>query len=149
MQVGFTTPSERGRSSRYSSDLARIVGAPVIHVNGDNPEEVVKATKLACQVSPYFHSLDLRHYSLLPFRRHRSFVYFQNMRYYDKLDNRAYILHSILIGEFISTFAHARYILNLSSTRCLISILLAVIFCYCKLYGRGTIRSWMDIIVEF
>jgi len=53
-QVGFTTPSERGRSSRYSSDLARIVGAPVIHVNGDNPEEVVKATKLACQYKAKF-----------------------------------------------------------------------------------------------
>ena len=46
-QVGFTTPSERGKSSRYSSDIAYIVGAPVIHVNGDDPESVVRATRLA------------------------------------------------------------------------------------------------------
>lgn len=37
-QVGFTTPGDRGRSSRYCSDLAKIIGAPVIHVCGDNPE---------------------------------------------------------------------------------------------------------------
>ena len=40
-QVGFTTPSERGKSSRYSSDIAYMVGAPVVHVNGDDPENVV------------------------------------------------------------------------------------------------------------
>ena len=48
-QVGFTTPSERGKSSRYSSDIAYMVGAPVIHVNGDQPENVIKATRLALQ----------------------------------------------------------------------------------------------------
>lgn len=37
-QLGFTTPGERGRSSRYSSDLAKMINAPVLHVNGDCPE---------------------------------------------------------------------------------------------------------------
>lgn len=37
-QVAFTTPSNRGRSSRYCTDLAKIIGAPVIHINGDYPE---------------------------------------------------------------------------------------------------------------
>ncbi|XP_059087198.1 2-oxoadipate dehydrogenase complex component E1-like [Tigriopus californicus] len=46
-QVGFTTPGDRGRTSRYCSDLAKQIGAPVIHVNGDRPEEVIKATRLA------------------------------------------------------------------------------------------------------
>lgn len=46
-QVGFTTPADRGRSSRYCTDIAKIVSAPVIHVNGDHPEEVLKASKLA------------------------------------------------------------------------------------------------------
>uniref|UniRef100_A0AAR5PEB4 Transketolase-like pyrimidine-binding domain-containing protein n=1 Tax=Dendroctonus ponderosae TaxID=77166 RepID=A0AAR5PEB4_DENPD len=46
-QVGFTTPADRGRSSRYCTDVAKIVQAPVLHVNGDHPEEVLKATRLA------------------------------------------------------------------------------------------------------
>ncbi|XP_066249250.1 probable 2-oxoglutarate dehydrogenase E1 component DHKTD1 homolog, mitochondrial isoform X1 [Euwallacea similis] len=46
-QLGFTTPGDRGRSSRYCSDLAKMIAAPVVHVNGDHPEEVLKATRLA------------------------------------------------------------------------------------------------------
>ncbi|XP_023016659.2 probable 2-oxoadipate dehydrogenase complex component E1 homolog [Leptinotarsa decemlineata] len=46
-QVGFTTPAERGRSSRYATDLAKVISAPVIHVNGDYPEDVLKVAKLA------------------------------------------------------------------------------------------------------
>ncbi|XP_055587135.1 probable 2-oxoglutarate dehydrogenase E1 component DHKTD1 homolog, mitochondrial [Uranotaenia lowii] len=46
-QVGFTTPGERGRGSRYSSDLAKSIMAPVIHVNGDDPEALSKVTRLA------------------------------------------------------------------------------------------------------
>ena len=37
-QVGFTTPPEYGRGTRYPSDIAKIVSAPVIHVNGEYPE---------------------------------------------------------------------------------------------------------------
>ncbi|CAL1263836.1 unnamed protein product [Larinioides sclopetarius] len=46
-QIGFTTPQERGRSSPHCSDVMKMIGAPVIHVNGDHPEEVLKATQLA------------------------------------------------------------------------------------------------------
>ncbi|XP_035669706.1 probable 2-oxoglutarate dehydrogenase E1 component DHKTD1, mitochondrial [Branchiostoma floridae] len=46
-QLGFTTDAERGRSSRYSSDIAKMIDCAVIHVNGDYPEEVIKATQLA------------------------------------------------------------------------------------------------------
>ncbi|XP_060528798.1 probable 2-oxoglutarate dehydrogenase E1 component DHKTD1 homolog, mitochondrial [Cylas formicarius] len=46
-QVGYTTPGDRGRSSRYCTDLAKVIAAPVIHVNGNYPEEVYKITKLA------------------------------------------------------------------------------------------------------
>ena len=48
-QVGFTTPGDRGRSSRHCTDLAKQIGAPVLHVNGDYPEEVVKATRVALE----------------------------------------------------------------------------------------------------
>ncbi len=37
-QVGFTTPQDRGKTARHSTDLAKMVGCPVIHVNGDSPE---------------------------------------------------------------------------------------------------------------
>jgi len=53
-QVGFTTPSERGRSSRHCTDLAKQIGAPVIHVNGDHPEDLVKATRLAIEYRQKF-----------------------------------------------------------------------------------------------
>ncbi|KAG9489910.1 hypothetical protein GDO78_005691 [Eleutherodactylus coqui] len=53
-QLGFTTPSDRGRSSLYSSDIGKIVGSAVIHVNGDCPEEVVKATRLAVEYQRLF-----------------------------------------------------------------------------------------------
>ncbi|GFG30109.1 hypothetical protein Cfor_07750 [Coptotermes formosanus] len=53
-QLGFTTPADRGRSSRYCTDLAKITSAPVIHVNGDFPEMVVKATRIACEYQRKF-----------------------------------------------------------------------------------------------
>ncbi|VVC91477.1 unnamed protein product [Leptidea sinapis] len=46
-QLGFTLPANRGRSCRYVTDLAKAISAPVIHVNGDYPELVSKATKIA------------------------------------------------------------------------------------------------------
>ncbi|XP_041469251.1 probable 2-oxoglutarate dehydrogenase E1 component DHKTD1, mitochondrial [Lytechinus variegatus] len=46
-QIGFTTPSERGRSSPYCSDIAKMNGNPVIHVNGMDPEAVLSACRLA------------------------------------------------------------------------------------------------------
>ncbi|XP_076179560.1 putative 2-oxoadipate dehydrogenase complex component E1 homolog isoform X2 [Ptiloglossa arizonensis] len=46
-QLGFTTPASRSRSSRYCTDLAKMISAPVLHVNGDDPEMVVRATRIA------------------------------------------------------------------------------------------------------
>jgi 2-oxoglutarate decarboxylase len=46
-QVGFTTAPEAARSSVYSTDVARMIQAPIFHVNGDDPEAVVRVGKLA------------------------------------------------------------------------------------------------------
>jgi 2-oxoglutarate dehydrogenase E1 component len=46
-QVGFTTSPQFGRSSPYPSDIAKSVQAPILHVNGDDPEAVTFACKLA------------------------------------------------------------------------------------------------------
>uniref|UniRef100_A0A8C5AZ08 2-oxoadipate dehydrogenase complex component E1 n=1 Tax=Gadus morhua TaxID=8049 RepID=A0A8C5AZ08_GADMO len=53
-QVGYTTPSERGRSSLYCSDVGKMVDCAVIHVNGDCAEEVLRATRLAVEYQRHF-----------------------------------------------------------------------------------------------
>uniref|UniRef100_G3R5K5 2-oxoadipate dehydrogenase complex component E1 n=1 Tax=Gorilla gorilla gorilla TaxID=9595 RepID=G3R5K5_GORGO len=53
-QLGYTTPAERGRSSLYCSDIGKLVGCAIIHVNGDSPEEVVRATRLAFEYQRHF-----------------------------------------------------------------------------------------------
>ncbi|XP_070236986.1 2-oxoadipate dehydrogenase complex component E1 isoform X2 [Bos mutus] len=53
-QLGYTTPAERGRSSLYCSDIGKLVGCAIIHVNGDSPEEVVRATQLAFEYQRQF-----------------------------------------------------------------------------------------------
>jgi 2-oxoglutarate decarboxylase len=54
-QVGFTTNPEDGRSSTYCTDVALGFGAPVFHVNGDDPEACVRATQWAYDYRQRFH----------------------------------------------------------------------------------------------
>ncbi len=54
-QVGFTTSTLDARSSFYATDVAKTVQAPIIHVNGDDPETVVRAAQLAFEYRQAFN----------------------------------------------------------------------------------------------
>jgi 2-oxoglutarate decarboxylase len=54
-QVGFTTSPLAGRSSVYATDVARMVQAPIFHVNGDDPEACVRVARLAFDFRQAFH----------------------------------------------------------------------------------------------
>ena len=54
-QVGFTTDFDDARTSIYCTDVAKIIDAPVIHVNGDNAEAVYFAAKLAAEFRQKFN----------------------------------------------------------------------------------------------
>ncbi len=53
-QIGFTTAPHHSRSSPYPTDIAKIVDAPIFHVNGDDPEAVVHAAKVATEFRQKF-----------------------------------------------------------------------------------------------
>jgi len=53
-QIGFTTSPQYSRSSSYPSDVAKMVQAPIIHVNGDDPEAVVHASRMATDFQAAF-----------------------------------------------------------------------------------------------
>ncbi|CCH69310.1 Putative 2-oxoglutarate decarboxylase, component of the 2-oxoglutarate dehydrogenase complex (E1) (sucA) [Phycicoccus elongatus Lp2] len=54
-QVGFTTAPSSSRSSQYSTDVARMIQAPIFHVNGDDPEACVRVAELAYEFRKDFH----------------------------------------------------------------------------------------------
>ena len=54
-QIGFTTAPRFARSSPYPSDVARMIEAPILHVNGDDPEAVVHVARIAIEFRQRFH----------------------------------------------------------------------------------------------
>jgi 2-oxoglutarate dehydrogenase E1 component len=67
-QVGFTTEPVESRSTRYSSDVAKGYDIPIIHVNADDPEACLAATRLAMAFRAKFH--DDIVIDLIGYRRH-------------------------------------------------------------------------------
>lgn len=52
--IGYTTPATFARSSIYSSDIGKAIGCPILHVNGDHPESVVRAVDVAFRYRQMF-----------------------------------------------------------------------------------------------
>ncbi len=54
-QIGFTTKPSDARSSTYATDIARMIQAPIVHVNGDDPEACVRVARLALDFRQVFN----------------------------------------------------------------------------------------------
>ncbi|MGW7617048.1 multifunctional oxoglutarate decarboxylase/oxoglutarate dehydrogenase thiamine pyrophosphate-binding subunit/dihydrolipoyllysine-residue succinyltransferase subunit [Streptomyces antimycoticus] len=67
-QLGFTTSPTYGRTSGYATDAARTIEAPIFHVNGDDPEAVVRIARLAFDYRQAFHKDVV--IDLICYRRH-------------------------------------------------------------------------------
>jgi len=67
-QIGFTVNPHDARSSTYCTDIAKIVQAPILHVNGDDPEACCLATEIAVEYRNHFHEDVI--IDLICYRRH-------------------------------------------------------------------------------
>ncbi len=64
-KIGYTLPSKLGRSSKWSTDIAKTYGYPVLHVNADHPEHVYRVGQLAVEYRQKFNKnffIDIKGY---------------------------------------------------------------------------------------
>jgi 2-oxoglutarate dehydrogenase E1 component len=67
-QIGFTTPPAKGRTSQYSTDVAKSIQVPIFHVNADDPEAAYRVMEIALDYRQEFHKDVV--IDLIGFRRH-------------------------------------------------------------------------------
>ncbi|KAG7444529.1 2-oxoglutarate dehydrogenase, E1 component [Guyanagaster necrorhizus] len=87
--IGYTTPASQARSSLYCSDIGKMINTPVLHVNGDYPEDVFKAMDIAFQYRQYFRKDII--VDLLVYRRCHNELDLPNLTsplMYDKIQSR-------------------------------------------------------------
>ncbi|HEV3472300.1 MAG TPA: multifunctional oxoglutarate decarboxylase/oxoglutarate dehydrogenase thiamine pyrophosphate-binding subunit/dihydrolipoyllysine-residue succinyltransferase subunit, partial [Actinomycetota bacterium] len=113
-QLGFTTAPEAGRSSKYATDIAKMVQAPIFHVNGDDPEACVRVVRLAYEFRRQFHKDVV--IDMLCYRRHGhnegDEPAFTQPLMYSKIDKRRsvrklYTEHLLNQGDFTVEDAEA------------------------------------------
>ncbi|KAG5220710.1 dehydrogenase E1 and transketolase domain-containing protein [Salix suchowensis] len=56
--IGYTTPASSGRSSLYCSDVGKMINAPILHVNGDYPDDVARAMDIAIKYRDHFRKAE-------------------------------------------------------------------------------------------
>ena len=102
-QIGYTTLPEHARSTRYSTDIAKMLMVPIFHVHGENPEAVVHVTRLAADYRREF-AKDVV-IDLICYRRYGhnegDEPYFTQPQMYDRIRQRP-SLHQLFADQLIS-----------------------------------------------
>ena len=102
-QIGYTTLPEHARSTRYSTDIAKMLMVPIFHVHGENPEAVVHAMRLAIEYRWQFGKDVV--IDVICYRRYGhnegDEPYFTQPQMYDRIRERP-SLHRIYGGELIA-----------------------------------------------
>uniref|UniRef100_A0A3Q2WHB8 2-oxoglutarate dehydrogenase complex component E1 n=1 Tax=Haplochromis burtoni TaxID=8153 RepID=A0A3Q2WHB8_HAPBU len=89
-QIGFTTDPRMARSSPYPTDVARVVNAPIFHVNADDPEAVIYVCKVAAEWRATFHKDVV--VDLVTDRRHLEFPMFTQPLMYKQIKKQKPVL---------------------------------------------------------
>jgi len=97
-QIGFTTPPDQCRSGAYATDIARLLQAPVFHVNGENPAAVISALDMAMAFRATFRRdvfIDMYCYRLHGHNEGDEPT-FTNPQMYERIDARSSVQESYL-----------------------------------------------------